>query len=186
MTAIGNLAEEHNLLILSDEVYDVMCLDDAKPHIRMASLANFWDRTVSFRFLLNRIHSLLTLFPYTLKVTVGSAGKAFAATGYRVGWVVGPAALITPTLAASTRIVFCANSIAQEACAVAIESAPKHQFFETQRLEYIERRKVIMEELDALGLPYSIPDGAYFVMLNTFVLPLYLSRSSSASPTFPR
>jgi kynurenine aminotransferase len=68
--------------------------------------------------------------------------------------------------------VFCANSISQEATAVALEKSIENKFFETQRLEYIERRQVMMEELDNLGLPYSIPDGAYFILLNTSQLEL--------------
>ena len=118
---------------------------DEKPHIRMASLGDLWKRTV----------------------TIGSAGKSFSATGWRIGWVTGPANLIRPTLAASTRIVFCANHPAQEATAVGLELAAEEKFFEIQRKEYEERRGVFMEGLDKLGLPYTIPEGGYFVMVNT-------------------
>ena len=121
-----------------------MTFDD-KPHIRMASLGDLWKRTV----------------------TVGSAGKSFSATGWRIGWLTGPANLIRPTLAASTRIVFCANHPAQEATAVGLEKAAEEKFFEIQREEYEERRGVFMEGLDKLGLPYTIPEGGYFVMVNT-------------------
>ncbi len=84
LRAIGNLAEKHDLMILSDEVYDCLTFDDHK-HVRIAALDDFWRRTV----------------------TVGSAGKSFSATGWRVGWLVGPAHLIQPTVAAATRITFC-------------------------------------------------------------------------------
>lgn len=156
-------------MILSDEVCTYLSLDrsirlfraddddgatddcmtfDSKPHIRMASLGDLWKRTV----------------------TVGSAGKSFSATGWRVGWLTGPANLIRPTLAASTRIVFCANHPAQVATAVGLEKAEEERFFEIQRDEYEERRAVFMEGLDKLGLPYTIPEGGYFVMVNTETL----------------
>lgn len=150
MRAIGKLAEEKGLIIVSDEVYDSMAWD--RPHVRVASLDDnrFFNRTL----------------------TIGSAGKSFAATGLRVGWACGPAALIKPTVAASTRIVFCANGTAQAAVAVGFEKSSEHQFFEIQREEYIERRKVMMEALDLLGLPYTIPEGGYFILLNVAGLQL--------------
>jgi kynurenine aminotransferase len=86
-------------------------------------------------------------------VTIGSAGKSFSATGWRVGWAVGPANLLTGLMAAHTRIVFCVNSPAQEATAVGIQKALENGFFQKQINEYDERRKVICEGLDALGLP---------------------------------
>ncbi|THH13276.1 hypothetical protein EW146_g6924 [Bondarzewia mesenterica] len=117
---IAALAEEFNLLVMSDEVYDCLTFDN-KEHVRIATLPGMWDRTV----------------------TVGSAGKSFAATGWRVGWLIGPQSIINPTLAASTRIVFCTNSPLQEAAAAGLELAPKYNFFATQRKEYEERRDIL-------------------------------------------
>lgn len=89
--------------------YDVLALKPSK-HVRIAALDKFWDRTI----------------------TVGSAGKNFSATGWRVGWLVGPANLIRACLAASTRVTFCTNSPLQEATAVGFERAEEEQFFESQ------------------------------------------------------
>lgn len=105
---IGNLAEEKDFLILSDEVYDVLALSPSE-HVRIASLDDFWKRTV----------------------TVGSAGKGFSCTGWRVGWLIGPADLIRPALAANTRVTFCTNSPLQEAAAVGWEKAEEERFFES-------------------------------------------------------
>ncbi|KAL7009122.1 arylformamidase [Cystobasidiomycetes sp. EMM_F5] len=127
---IGKLAEEKDFLILSDEVYDVLALSPSK-HVRIAALGDFWNRTV----------------------TVGSAGKGFSCTGWRVGWLVGPANLIRAALAASTRVTFCTNSPLQEAAAVGFERAKEEHFFENQQEWYEKLRSTLLKELDNLGLP---------------------------------
>jgi len=121
-----------------------------------------WDRTVTvwsagskpFQVFCWHRHS-------TFSITV----EAFAATGWRVGWLVGPKSIIEPTLAATTRIVFCTNSPLQEATAAGLEQANQRQFFEDQVKEYAERRSILCEAFDRLGLKYSLPEGTYFVLL---------------------
>ncbi|OCH90701.1 PLP-dependent transferase [Obba rivulosa] len=140
---IAALAEEHNLLVMADEVYDSLVFGD-KEHVRIANLPGMWERTV----------------------TVSSAGKLFAATGWRVGWLVGPPSIIQPTLAATTRIVFCTNSPLQEAVAVGLEQAKARGFVDQQRREYEERRAILTEGFDRLGMKYIMPDGSYFVLLD--------------------
>jgi kynurenine aminotransferase len=82
-----------------------------------------------------------------------------------VGWLIGPASIISPTLAASTRIVFCTNSPLQEAAAAGLEQASERQFFETQLKEYQERRDLFVGFLDQLGVTYTLPEGTYFVLM---------------------
>ena len=91
--------------------------------------------------------------------------ESFAATGWRVGWLIGPPSIISPTLAACTRIVFCSNSPLQEAAAAGLEQAAEHQFFENQLKEYQERRDVFVNAFDRLGVTYSLPEGTYFVLM---------------------
>lgn len=81
---------------------------------------------------------------------------------------------MTPTLAATTRIVFCSNSPLQEAAAAGLEQAKERKFFETQLQEYEERRNVLIAAFDRLGLKYTLPQGSYFVLL---VSPRFLSSS---------
>ncbi|KAH9061032.1 PLP-dependent transferase [Lactarius vividus] len=141
---IAALAEEFNLLVMADEVYDCLVFDN-KEHVRIATLPGMWERTV----------------------TVGSAGKSFAATGWRVGWLIGPPSIISPTLAATTRIVFCSNSPLQEAAAAGLEQAAEHRFFENQLKEYQERRDIFVDALDQLGVTYTLPEGTYFVLMDS-------------------
>ncbi|EJD01187.1 PLP-dependent transferase [Fomitiporia mediterranea MF3/22] len=144
---IADVAKEFNVLVMSDEVYDCLVFD-GKEHVPIATLPGMWDRTVS----------------------VYSAGKAFAATGWRVGYLIGPEHIIAPTLAASTRIVFCSNSPLQEAAAAGLEQADERKFFEIQNKEYEERRNVLVSAFDRLGLKYTMPQGSYFVLLDISTL----------------
>lgn len=91
--------------------------------------------------------------------------EMFNATGYRVGWLIGPASIIQPTLAACTRIVFCSNAPLQEAAAAGLEQVHERKFFEKQRREYDERRRILMDCFDTLGLKYTRPEGSYFILL---------------------
>ncbi|KJA30054.1 hypothetical protein HYPSUDRAFT_32114 [Hypholoma sublateritium FD-334 SS-4] len=143
LESIAAIAEEFNLLVMADEVYDCLVFD-GKEHVRIANLPGMWDRTV----------------------TVGSAGKSFAATGWRIGWLIAPKSIIQPTLAASTRIVFCTNSPLQEAAASGLEQAKERNFFETQNEEYAERRAILCDAFDKLGLKYTLPEGSYFILLD--------------------
>jgi len=143
LEAIAALVEQHNLLVLSDEVYDCLLYDNEE-HVRFATLPGMWERTI----------------------TVGSAGKSFAATGWRVGWLIGPESMIKPTLAASTRIVFCTNSPLQEAAAAGLEQVKQRGFFTDQTREYTERRDLLVSAFDKLGMKYTLPQGSYFVLLD--------------------
>ena len=74
ITFITDLCKKHNCLYISDEVYEWVKYDDTDT-VRVASLPGMWDRTV----------------------TVGSAGKTFNVTGWKVGWTIGPGYLTSAT-----------------------------------------------------------------------------------------
>ncbi|KAJ9117460.1 hypothetical protein QFC22_004310 [Naganishia vaughanmartiniae] len=140
---LAEICTRHNVLVLADEVYDCLTYD-GNEHVRIAALPGMWDRTL----------------------TVGSAGKSFAATGWRVGWLIGPPELTLATLQASTRIIFCTNSPLQEAVAAGLERAEEHNFFPDQIQAYTERRDTLTKYFDELGLSYTVPEGSYFVLVN--------------------
>ncbi|KAH0287736.1 kynurenine-oxoglutarate transaminase 1 mitochondrial precursor [Aureobasidium namibiae CBS 147.97] len=142
LQAIGDLCVEHNIIILSDEVYDRLYYT---PFTRMATLSPEIAN---------------------LTLTVGSGGKNFYCTGWRVGWLIGPEHLITPVSAAHTRICYSSVSPLQEATAIGFEEADKHGFWDETKAEMrakIDRFVAIFDELD---LPYSDPEGGYFVLVN--------------------
>lgn len=126
---IGELAIKHNLIILSDEVYDRLYY---VPFTRIATLSpELWERTL----------------------TVGSAGKNFYATGWRVGYLIGPAHLIRYVAAAHTRICYSSVSPLQEASAVAFEKADSEGFWDQSRTEMKRKMELFCEVFDELGIP---------------------------------
>ncbi len=142
LLAIGNLCVQHNILILSDEVYDRLYYTPFTPMATLSpEIAN-------------------------LTITVGSGGKNFYCTGWRVGWLIGPEHLIKYVSAAHTRICFSSVSPLQEATAVAFEQAEAHDFWETTKREMKQKIDLFVSVFDELGLPYSYPEGGYFVLVN--------------------
>ena len=142
LQAIGDLCVKHNILILSDEVYD--------------------------RLYYTRFTRMATLSPEiaALTITVGSGGKNFYCTGWRVGWLIGPPELIKYVSAAHTRICYSSVSPLQEATAVAFEEADAHNFWSDTITEMQSKMQSFCAIFDELGLSYSIPEGGYFVMAN--------------------
>ncbi|OJJ75834.1 hypothetical protein ASPBRDRAFT_117310 [Aspergillus brasiliensis CBS 101740] len=139
---IGDICLKHDLLILSDEVYDHLYY---VPFTRIATLSP-------------------DLYDHTL--TVASAGKAFHATGWRIGYLIGPQQLIKFVSAIHTRICYSSVSPLQEAVAVAFEQADKNGFWEYSRQEMKGKMRFFCEVFESLGLPYTEPEGGYFVLVN--------------------
>ena len=142
LEAIGAICVKHNILILSDEVYDRLYY---VPFTRIATLSPEIAN---------------------LTLTVGSAGKNFYCTGWRVGWLIGPQHLIKYVSAAHTRICYSSVSPLQEAAAVGFERADAEGFWETSKREMAAKMRRFCEVFDELEIPYSEPEGGYFVLAN--------------------
>ena len=128
---IGDLCVKHNLIILSDEVYDSLYY---VPFTRIATLSpEIAERTL----------------------TVGSGGKNFYATGWRVGWLIGPEHLIHYVATAHTRICYSSVSPFQEAMAIGFEEAGKNGFWDKSKKEMEGKIKRFCAVFDELGLPVS-------------------------------
>lgn len=142
LVKIGELCVKNEIIILSDEVYDRLYY---VPFTRVATLSPEIER---------------------LTLTVGSAGKNFYATGWRVGWLIGPPHLIKYVAAAHTRICYSSVSPLQEACAIGFEQADCNGFWEESKKEMKAKMTRFNAIWDELGLPYSDPEGGYFVLVN--------------------
>ncbi|EWC48700.1 putative aminotransferase C6B12.04c [Drechslerella stenobrocha 248] len=139
---IGDLCVANNIIILSDEVYDRLYYT---PFTRIATLSPEIDN---------------------LTLTVGSAGKCFYATGWRVGWLIGRPHLIKYVSAAHTRICYSSVSPLQEAVAIGLEQAEKEGFWDQSKREMKDKQTRFNAIWDELGLPYTDPEGGYFVLVN--------------------
>lgn len=139
---IGQICVDNNIIILSDEVYDRLYYN---PFVRIATLSPELSK---------------------LTLTVGSAGKTFSATGWRVGWLIGHPELIKHVAAAHTRIVFTVNSPLQEAAAQALIQANTNTYYHDNIESFKKKLKILTDVFDELGLPYTVPEGGYFVMVH--------------------
>jgi N-succinyldiaminopimelate aminotransferase len=136
---IADLCIEHDVTVISDEVYEHLVFDDTQ-HIPIASLPDMFERTI----------------------TVSSAGKSFSVTGWKIGWVYGPTELVGGVTQAHQYVTFAVNHPAQEAAAYALNQP--NTYFEEFQAFYTAKRTLMLEALQAGGFTYTVPEGTYFVM----------------------
>ncbi|MFO7690484.1 MAG: aminotransferase class I/II-fold pyridoxal phosphate-dependent enzyme [Cryobacterium sp.] len=135
---IVELAHRHNALIVTDEVYEHLTF--AVPHRPLSLLPGAWDRTV----------------------TISSGGKTFNTTGWKVGWLSGPAVLVTAILAVKQFLTYVNGAPFQPAMAVGLD-LPDRYFFEAA--EGLRRKRdVLSAGLVRAGFTVSAPEGGYFLI----------------------
>jgi aspartate/methionine/tyrosine aminotransferase len=143
LEGIAALALEFDFYVLSDEAYDRLVFDAA--HVSIASLPGMRDRTV----------------------TIGSAGKTFNVTGWRIGWCVA-----SPEVSAAIRrghqwVPFAASTPVQEAVAICLEQAPSLNYFRDLPAGLSLKRDALLEMLREANLEPEVPNGGYFVIVPT-------------------
>lgn len=137
---IAEVAIRHDILVISDEVYNTLYYKN-KP-VSISTLPGMKERTI----------------------VINSLSKAFAMTGWRLGFAAGPAEIISKMIPAQENISACANSIAQAAAVYALHHP---ELSETLRTVFRQRRKLVMDGLAAIpGISYCEPDGAFYVFPN--------------------
>jgi N-succinyldiaminopimelate aminotransferase len=138
MGAVAAVAREHDLVVITDEVYEHLVYDDNE-HIAMATLPGMFDRTVS----------------------ISSAGKTFSFTGWKVGWVTGPASLVKTVEAAKQWLTFSSGSPLQPAIAHALTE--EAGYYAGLAKELGVKRDRLCEGLRQLDVDVYVPQGTYFV-----------------------
>jgi len=143
---VADLCKKHNVLVISDDVYEHMVFDQNEM-IRIATLPDMWDRTI----------------------TIGSAGKTFSVTGWKLGWALGPAHLLTNCQVAHQNCVYACPTPIQEAVARAFELElarldDPECYFRTIATDLQDRRDNIASFLLEAGLTPVVPEGGYFIM----------------------
>lgn len=135
---IAALCVKHDLVVLTDEIYSELTYDGAE-HVSIAALPNMRERTVF-------LHGF---------------SKAFAMTGFRVGYACSPPALTEAMMKVHQYAILCANTMAQDAAIEALESGDGDVAM--MRKEYEARRNFIVRSLNDMGLPCFKPLGAFYV-----------------------
>jgi len=139
---IANVVKKFpHVTVISDEVYEWMVYDDIE-HVRIATLPGMWERTL----------------------TVGSSGKTFSVTGWKIGWVIGPNYLIQAIMNCHQYIPFSVCTPLQEAIAIAFEQAPHRDYFKSLKEMYQSKRDFLIKALRDAGLDPVVPKGSYFIL----------------------
>ncbi|MGW4392953.1 pyridoxal phosphate-dependent aminotransferase [Streptomyces sp. NPDC004685] len=138
LTAIAALAVERDLLVITDEVYEHLTFGDAG-HIPLATLPGMRERTV----------------------TIGSAGKTFSFTGWKVGWVTASPELVTAVRSAKQFLTYVASGPFQYAVAEAL--ALPDAYYDAFRADMSAKRDLLADGLAAAGFEVFRPAGTYFV-----------------------
>ena len=138
LEAVAAVAAEHDLLVITDEVYEHLVFDD-REHVPMCTLPGMWDRTVS----------------------ISSAGKAFSFTGWKVGWVTGPAPLVKAVESAKQWLTFTSGAPLQPAVAFALTE--EASFYGQLARELQDKRDLLCDGLSTLDMEVYRPEGTYFV-----------------------
>lgn len=139
LICIANLCQQWNVIAISDEVYEHLVFEGAH-HVRLATLPGMAERTL----------------------TVSSLGKTFSFTGWKVGWVLGPAALTLGPRRAKQFITFATATPLQAAAALAL--GLDDTYFRDFAADFQAKRDYLLAGLTAAGLPALQPDGTYFIM----------------------
>ena len=133
---IAEVAQRHDLMMLSDEIYDRLVY--GVEHVCVPSLPGMQERTV----------------------LLGGFSKDFAMTGWRLGYACGPRELIDALRKMHQYVIMSAPTTAQAAGVAAIEQG--EPFVQAMRQSYDERRRVIVDGFNTLGLPTFEPKGAFY------------------------
>jgi aminotransferase len=135
---ISSFAVKHDLVVLTDEIYSELTYDDV-PHHSIAALPGMKERTLF-------LHGF---------------SKAFAMTGWRIGYACGPADIIEAMMKIHQYSMLCASIMSQEAACEALERGQRSM--ERMKEEYRLRRNYIVSSLNEAGIPCHLPKGAFYV-----------------------
>lgn len=137
LQAIARVVRKRGLLVISDEIYDELTYDF--DHVPLASLKGMKDSVLYFN----------------------GFSKAYAMTGFRIGWVCGPARVVAAMTKIHQYTMLCAPIMGQMAAQEALKSGFKS--VQEMKAEYKRRRNYIVRALNDIGLPCHMPQGAFYV-----------------------
>ena len=136
--AICAVAIDHDLVVVSDEVYEHLIFDD-NTHVPLATMPGMAQRTV----------------------TIGSAGKTFSYTGWKIGWAIAPPDLLTAVRTTKQFLTYVSGGPFQFAIAQALELPD--QYFRDFAADLQAKRDLLADGLRDLGMSVFVPQGTYFI-----------------------
>ena len=140
--AVAALATAHDAVVVTDEVYEHLVYDGLE-HVPIATLPGMAERTL----------------------TISSAGKTFSVTGWKIGWVSGPAPLVSAVTAVKQFLTFVSGAPFQPAVAAAL-GAPAATFA-ARAADFARRRDLLSEGLARAGFGVLPAQGGYFVVADS-------------------
>ena len=140
LEAIAEVVVEHDLFVLSDEIYDRLVYGEAhdRGHVSVPTLPGLYERTI----------------------LLGGFSKGYAMTGWRIGYACAPKPIMDQMYKAHQYVVMSAPTMSQVGALAGIREAQDD--VETMRQAYDARRRVIVDGLNAAGLPTFEPEGAFY------------------------
>ncbi len=140
LQTIADLCIKHNLIAITDEVYEKLLFDPKLPHISIASLPGMADRTI----------------------TLSSLGKTYSLTGWKIGWAIASRELTQVVRAAHQFLTFCSSTPLQHGAAAALTHGEPHIAALVKDLA--AGREYLGKSLELLGFKVFWPAGTYFIM----------------------
>ncbi len=134
---LARIARDHDLLVYSDEIYDRLAYGTYR-HRAFSSLPGMRDRTI----------------------LMGGFSKAYAMTGWRVGWMCAPAAILEGIVKVHQYGIMSAPTVAQDAALAALQGG--EPAVQAMVAEYDRRRRLLVDGLNRIGLPTFEPRGAFY------------------------
>lgn len=136
LETIASVAVAHDLVVISDEVYEHLAFDE--PHVPIATLPDMRERTI----------------------TISSIGKSFSLTGWKVGWATGPAELLRSVMGVKQFLSYTSGAPLQPAAAAALGA--DDAYFEAFRDRLRGQRDLLCDGLRDIGFEVFTPQGTYF------------------------
>ncbi len=141
LLVIAHFAQKYDAYVITDEVYEHIVYAPFQ-HTYFASLPGMWERTIS----------------------CSSLSKTYSVTGWRLGYIIAPPQIVDVAKKVHDFLTVGAAAPLQEAAVTALNFP--QSYYDELLAKYTHMRSLFLDGLDRIGLPYTRPEGAYYVMLD--------------------
>ena len=162
LTELAKVVEKHNLVVISDEIYEKLIYDGNK-HYSIASVSNYMKENT---------------------IVINGVSKTYSMTGWRIGYLAAPKAIASVISRVQGHTASNATSFAQYATITALSGG--EDIVNNMKNEFDNRRKYMMQRFDNIGINYIKPEGAFylFVDISKFIGKEYNGKKITGSMSF--